>query len=118
MTEMLGIDNGLAHIFCLCMFLINCGCSDMACQVSSLLPWGGISLIWFKNNFFAVCILLYAPKTFFQHHEFCRNWEPYDISITLSLLYIFLHIHAYNCLHVHIFTYFLSENGWNRPWVI
>ena len=62
-----------SHIFCLYMFLINSGCSDMACQMSSLPPWGGISLIWFKNTFFAVCILLYPPKTFFQHHEFCRN---------------------------------------------
>ena len=106
-----------AHIFCLCIFLINHGCSDMACQMSSLPPWRGISLIWFKNHFLQYVYFCMPQKHFFQHHEFCRNWEPYDISISLSLLYTFLCIHAYICLHVHIFTYFLSENGWNRSWV-
>ena len=95
-----------AHIFCLCMFLINCGYSVMACQMSSLLPWGGISLIRFKNHFLQYVYVCIPPKHFFQHHEFCRNWEPYDISIYLSLLNTFLCIHAYICLHFHMFTYF------------
>ena len=106
-----------AHVFCLCMFLINHGCSDVACQMSCLLPWVGISLIWFKNHFLQYVYFCILQKHFFQHHEFCRNWEPYDISIFLSLLYTFLCIHAYICLHFHIFTYFLSENAWNREWV-
>ena len=58
----------LSHIFCLCMFVINRGCSDMACQMRSLLPWGGISLIWFKNHFLQYVYFCIPPKHFFNMH--------------------------------------------------
>ena len=55
-----------AHIFCLCMFLINCGCSDMACQMSSLLPWGGISLIWGSEIIFCSMYTSVCPQNMFS----------------------------------------------------
>ena len=57
-----------SHIFCLCMFLIDSRWSDIAWQMTSFPPWGGISLIWSKNHFLQYILLLYPPKTFFQHH--------------------------------------------------
>ena len=60
-----------------------------------------------QKSFFAVCILLYAPqKIFVNIMNFVGIGEPYEISISLSLPYTFLCIHADICLHVHIFTYF------------
>ena len=56
------------HIFCLHMFLINSGWSDMAWQMRFLPPWGGISLIWSKNHFLQYVYFCISPKTFFQHH--------------------------------------------------
>ena len=106
-----------SHIFCLCMFLIEHGWSDMAYQMNCLSSTGGNFIDMVQKSLFAVCILLYPPKTFFQHHEFCRNYKPYDIYISLSLLYTFSCIDAYICLHFDIFTYFLSGNVWNRSWV-
>ena len=60
---------------------------------------------------FAVCILLYLPKTFVEHHEFCGNCKPYNMYIPLWLFYkfhvcmvisvyflIFLHIFFWECL--------------------
>ena len=105
-----------SHIFCQCMFLINSGWSDMACQMNSLPPWGGISLIWSKNHFLQ-CAYFCIHQKIFQHHEFCRNCKPYDIYISLSLLYTFSCIDAYICLHFDIFTYFLSGNVWKRSCV-
>ena len=70
-----------------------------------------------QKSFFAVHILLYPPKTFFQHHEFCKNCKPYDIYISLSLLYTFSCIDTYMCLHFDIFRYLLSGNVWNRSCV-
>ena len=89
-----------ANIFCLCMFLINHGCSYMACQMSSLLPWGGISLIWFKNPFLQYVYFCMPQKHFFQYNEFCRNWDPYEISILT--LYFFM----YTCLCLSKCSYF------------
>ena len=102
------------HIFCLQMFLKDSGWSDMAWQMSSLPLWGGISLIWSKNHFLQYVYFCISPKTFFQHHEFCRNCKPYNIYIPLWLLYKFSCMHAYIFLHFDIFTYFLSGNAWNR----
>ena len=54
------------YFFNLHMFLINHGCSDMACQMSSILPWGGISLIWFKNPFLQYVYFCMPQKHFFN----------------------------------------------------
>ena len=58
------------HIFCLCMFLINHGCSDMVCQMSCLLPWGSISLIWLKNSFLQYVYFCMHRKHFFNIMNF------------------------------------------------
>ena len=82
-----------------------------------LSPLGGISLICSKNYFLQYVYFCISPKTFFQHHEFGGNCKPYNMYITLWLLYKFSCIHAYICLHFDIFTYFLSWNAWCRLWM-
>ena len=51
--------------FCLHMFLIDSGWSDMAWQMSSLPPWEDISLIWSKNHFFCSMYICVSPKNIF-----------------------------------------------------
>ena len=104
------------HIFHLGMFTIDSRWSDMAWQMSSLLPGEGISLTCSKNSFFCsrLHVLLYSPKTFFQHCQFCRNGEPSEIYISLSFLYKFASTEAFICLHFDIYMHFLSGNAWNR----
>ena len=99
-----------SHIFCLCMFLINSGCSDMACKMSSLPPWGGISLDMVQKSFFAVCILLYPPKTFLNIMSF--------VGIESHMIFLFpchysIHFYVYMPISVYILI-FLSDNAWNR----
>ena len=48
--------------FCLHMFLIDSGWSDMAWQMSSLPPLGRYFIDMVQKSFFAVCILVYSPK--------------------------------------------------------
>ena len=57
-------------------------------------PMGRNFIDMVQKSLFAVYILLYPPKTFFQHHEFSRICKPYDIYISLSL---------YRCLYLHIY---------------
>ena len=95
-----------AHICCLCMFIINCGCSDMACQMSSFLPWGGTSLIWFKNHFCSMYTFVSTKNIFFnimnfvgiESHMTCLFPCHYSIHF-----YIYMPISIYMFIFLHIF---------------
>ena len=106
-----------SHLSGLHMFLTDSGWCNMAWQMMSLSPLGGISLICSKNYFLQYVYFCISPKTFFQHQEFGGNCKPYNMYITLWLLYKFSCIHAYICLHFDIFTYSLSGNAWHRLWM-
>ena len=95
------------HIFCLCMFLINCGCSDMACQMSSLLSWGGILLIWFKVIFCSMYTSVSPKNIFFNTMNFVGIGShmtflfpcPYSIHF-----YVYMPISVYMFIFLHIFV--------------
>ena len=106
-----------AHIFCLCMFLINHGCSDMACQMNSLPPWGGISLIWFKNPFLQYVYFCMPQNISFSVRNFVGTGSH---MIFLFPCHYSIHFYIYMLISVYMFILlhmFLSENGWNRSWV-
>ena len=106
------------HIFFVCIcFLQIVGEVIWHGRWCPLSPLGGISLIWSKNHFLQYVYFCISPKTLFQHHEFGGNCKPYNMYIPLWLLYKFSCIHAYICLHLDIFTYFLSGNAWHRLWM-
>ena len=100
-----------SHLFCLHMFLTDSGWSNMTQQIISLLPLGGISLIWSKNHFLWYVYFCISPKTFFQHHELvgiashitCTFLSDYTINFHVYILIsvyilIFLHIFVWECL--------------------
>ena len=92
-----------AHIFCLCMFLINSGYSDMACQMSSLPPWGSISLIWFKNPFFSMYTSV-SPKTIFSN---IMNFVEIGSHMTfLFPCHYSIHFYVYMSIYMSTFSYF------------
>ena len=72
-----------SYLFCLQVCLTDGGCSDMAWQKMSLVPLGGISLIWSKNNFLQYVYFCISPKICFQHHEFGGYSKPYNMYIPL-----------------------------------
>ena len=91
-----------AHIFHPCMFLINHGCSDMACQMSSLLPWRGISLIWFKNLFCSMYTSVCLKNIFFNIMHF--------VGIGSHLIFLFpchysIHFYVYMPISVYMFIF-------------
>ena len=107
-----------SHIFCLCMFLINSGCSDMVYQMSSLPQWWGISLIWFKNHFLQYVYFCIPPKHFFSimnvvgivsHMTFLF---PCHYSIHV---YIYMPISVYILIFLHIFCLRMLgiDSGWS-----
>ena len=104
------------HIFCLGMFSIDSGSSAMAWLMNPLhqgkeFHWNALKL------FFNTCNSLSIPKYFFTIFQFFSNWEPYEISISLSCLYTCETIEAYISVHIDLFYIFLSGNTWNRSWV-
>ena len=95
-----------SHLFCLHMFLTDSGWCNMAWEMMSFSPLGGISLIWSKNHFLQYVYFCISPKHFFNIMNLGGNCKPYNMYITLWLLYTFSCMHAYICLHFDIFTYF------------
>ena len=108
-----------AHIFCLCMFLINCGCSDMACQMSSLPPWGGISLMWFKNHFLQYVYFCIPQKHFFNIMNFVgigSHMTSFLFPCHYSMhFYVYMPISVYIFIFLHIFCLRMLgiDSGWS-----
>ena len=89
-------------------------CYGMAYEVPS--PMGRHFIDMVQKSFFAVCILLYLPKTFFNIMNFVGIASHIKCTF-LSDYPIHFHVYMLVCLHFDIFTYFLSGNAWNRSWM-
>ena len=88
------------HNFCLGMFNIDSGWSDMAWQMNPLHQ--GRNFIAMLQTIFSACNSLSIPK-FFQNSQFFSNWEPSEISISLSCLYKCETMEAYISVHIDLF---------------
>ena len=94
------------HLFGLHMFLTDSGCSNMAWQMMSLSPLGGISLIWSKNYFLQYVYFCISPKYFFNimnlvgiaSHITCTFLSDYSINFHVYML-----ISVYILIFLHIF---------------
>ena len=95
-----------SRIFCLCMFLINSGCSHMACQRSALPPWRGISLIWFKNHFLQYVYFCIPQKHVFNIMNFVGIVSHMTFLFPCHYSIHFMYTCLYICLHFYIFHIF------------
>ena len=103
-----------SHLFCLHMFVIDSGWCHMAWQMMSLPVLGCIFLMWSQNYFWSYVYFCISPKTFSEHHKFGGNCKPYNMYISLWLLYKFSCIHANMCFHFWYLYILLSGNPWHR----
>ena len=112
------LDIHMFTYFCLHMCLTDCGWSDMAWQMMSLPPWGGISLIWSKNHFLQyVYFCISQKKHFFKIMNFVGIASHIKCTFFFWLLYIFSCTHALYLSTFWYFYIFLSGNAWNRLWM-
>ena len=95
-----------SHLFCVHMFRTDSGWSNMAWQMMSLSPLGGISLIWSKNHFCSMYTSVSPQKHFFN----IMNWVGIASHITCTFLsdytinfHVYMPISVYILIFLHIF---------------